>query len=251
MTWKLIVEYDGTKYSGWQVQTNARTVMGELLRAATDFFGAAVEIQGAGRTDAGVHAAAQVAHLRVRTTKKYQPKLVRYGLNDGLPADVVVISVEEAPHRFHARHDATSRAYVYRYSTRKTAFHKRIVWWVKDDLDTVKMAEAAALFVGRHDFKCFRALDPSRPEESTVVVVEEATIEVDDHLILFRIRASHFLWRMVRRLAGVLAKVGTGEVSIDQLRTLLEGKSSPKLDVAAWTAPASGLMLEYVEYPPS
>lgn len=249
MTWKVTLEYDGTKYSGWQEQQNARTVAGELRKAAQDYFGAAVDIHGSGRTDAGVHAAMQIAHLRLRTQKRFEPKFIRFGLNDRLPSDIVVIAVEEAPHRFHARHDALSRQYVYRISTRKTAFHKRVVWWVKEDLDVPLMAQAAHLLVGRHDFRCFRALDPSRPAESTIVVVEHADINVDDHLIVFRIRASHFLWRMVRRLVGALVKLGAGHITLTDFQHLLDARSSPKLDVAAWTAPASGLMLEWVEYP--
>lgn len=249
MTWKLTLEYDGTKYSGWQEQTNARTIMGELRKAAEDFFGARAEIQGSGRTDAGVHAAMQIAHLRVRTEKNHQPRIIRYGLNDRLPSDIVVTGVEPAPHRFHARHDAVSRQYVYRISTRKTAFHKRVVWWVKEDLDVAAMERACALLPGRHDFRCFRAADPSRPDESTIVVVEEAGIEVDDHLVVFRIRASHFLWRMVRRIVGVLVKLGTGAITLDDFRDLLAARCSARLDVAAWTAPASGLMLEDVSYP--
>lgn len=249
MTWKLTLEYDGTKYSGWQEQSNARTVAGELRKAAEDYFGAEVDIQGSGRTDAGVHAAMQIAHLRVRTHKRFEPKFVRYGLNDRLPADIVVIGVEEAPPRFHARHDALSRQYVYRISTRKTAFHKRVVWWVKEDLDVALMTEASRLLLGRHDFRCFRALDPARPDESTIVVVEDAGIEVDDHLIIFRIRASHFIWRMVRRIVGALVKLGSGQITLAEFQRLLDAKCSHKLDVAAWTAPASGLMLESVEYP--
>ncbi|HTD42542.1 MAG TPA: hypothetical protein VK687_00105, partial [Bryobacteraceae bacterium] len=98
------------------------------------------------------------------------------------------------------------------------------------------------------DFICFRAADPSRPGESTTVVVDSAELGVDDHLVVFRIEASHFVWKMVRRLAGTLAKVGLGQVSIEQFEALLSGRKDPKLDVAAWTAPASGLFLEGVRY---
>lgn len=248
MTWKLTLEYDGTKYSGWQEQKNARSVLGMLRQAAEDYFGEAVDLQGAGRTDAGVHAAAQVAHLRVRSRKKFQPKLVRYGLNDRLPADIAVLSVDEAHDSFHARHDAIARQYVYRISSRKTAFHKRFVWWVKENLDVTLMTHACELLIGRHDFQCFRAADPSGKEESSVVVVEEATLAVEDHLLIFRIRASHFVWRMVRRIVGVLVRLGAGEITLGDFQQLLEGKCSKRLDVAAWTAPASGLMLEKVVY---
>ena len=110
------------------------------------------------------------------------------------------------------------------------------------------MQQAAAAIVGRHDFIAFRAKDPSRPDESTIVVVDAAEVAVDDNLIVFRIEASHFLWKMVRRLTGVLVKVGRGEVSVEQFGELLEGRVNPQLDVAAFTAPGSGLFLESVRY---
>lgn len=250
-TLRLTLEYDGTKYSGWQEQINARTVMGQLRTAAEELFETKVEIQGSGRTDAGVHALAQVAHLRVQTARPIRPEQIRRGLNDRLPADVCVIKVEPAPPRFHARHDALSRTYLYQISTRRTAFMKKYVWWVKEELDVTAMSGAAAMLVGRHDFVAFRALDPSRPDVSTMVVVQSAGIEVEGDLILFRISASHYLWRMVRRIVGVLVKIGTGELQPEDLLRALEGKAGKKMDIAAWTAPASGLFLEAVEYPAS
>ncbi len=247
-TWKLTLEYDGTKYSGWQEQKNARTVMGELRKAAEDFLQAEVDLQGAGRTDAGVHALAQVAHLRLRENRRPPGDLLVRALNERLPADVVVLAADEAPNQFHARHDALTRTYLYRISTRKSAFEKRYVWWVKADLDIPLMSRAARMMEGRHDFRCFRAADPARPDESTIVVVDRASIELEEHLILFRIAASHFLWRMVRRLSGVLVKIGLGEMTLADHEKLLMAQCDPKLDVAAWTAPAAGLFLESVTY---
>ena len=243
---KLILEYDGTRYSGWQEQKNARTVMGEIRKAARQVFGAEVEMQGAGRTDAGVHALAQVMHIKAASL--HHPETVKRKLNDLLPADIAILSVERAGRNFHARHSARSRVYVYQISRRKQAFTKRFVWWVKDDLDVKRMERAASGLVGRHDFICFRAADASRPDESTIVVIEAATIEAEEDMIQIRIKASHFLWRMVRRIVGVLVKVGTGEVSVEDFEKLLTGRCDPKLDVAAWTAPASGLFLEEVTY---
>lgn len=253
-TWKLTLEYNGTKYSGWQEQQNARTIQGQLRKAASDFFGTAVEIQGAGRTDAGVHARAQVAHLRVRSKSGGRQRIppadsILRELNDRLPADICIIDVAEAEETFHARHDAVSRTYLYQISTRRTAFFKRYVWWVKEPLNAAAMSEAAGMLVGRHNFSCFRAPDASRPDESPIVVVESATIEVEGDLILFRITASHYLWRMVRRLVGVLVKIGKGEVTMEAFGRLLAGQADPSMDVAAWTAPASGLFLESVVYP--
>lgn len=250
ITWKLTLEYDGTRYSGWQEQKNARTVMGALREAAEDWFSGPVELHGSGRTDAGVHALAQVAHLRTESKATRQPIEVIRALNDRLPSEIAVYQAERVSNSFHARHDAVSRTYRYQISTRKTAFSKKYVWWVKEPLDVALMESAAAMLQGRHDFICFRAADPSRPDESTIVVVEQARIEVHDNLIVFRIEASHFIWRMVRRLAGVLVKLAKGEIRIQQFQQLLEGRCSPKLDVAAWTAPASGLFLEDVSYRP-
>jgi len=248
-TFRLILEYDGSRFSGWQEQINARTVQGELKLAVQDLFRTDVEVQGAGRTDAGVHAVGQVAHLKIRgKTKAFTASQILRELNDSLPASVAIVDVAEVPARFHARHDAKSRAYFYQISTRKAALSKRFVWWIKEPLDVARMQEAAALIAGRHDFVAFRAADPSKPGESTIVVVESAEISVDDNLIVFRIEASHFIWKMVRRLAGALVKVGRGEVSVEEFRELLSGKKNPKLDIAAWTAPASGLFLEGVRY---
>ena len=248
-TWKLTLEYDGTRYSGWAEQTNApRTVMGELRKAAEDFFSGPVELMGAGRTDAGVHAAAQVAHLRATPRRPVAPALLVRALNEALPADIAVLEAEEAPARFHARHDAIGRSYVYQISRRKSAFSKKFVWWVKEPLDLEAMQQAAALIPGRHDFVRFGAKDPARPKEPTVVVVSSASVELQDDLVLFHIEASHFIWRMVRRLAGVLVKVGLGELSVADFAELIEARGH-KLDVAAWTAPASGLFLEKVSYP--
>ena len=248
ITFKVLLEYDGTRYSGWQEQKNARTVMGELRKTAREVFGSDVEIQGAGRTDAGVHALGQVAHIKVTSQVKHSPEVIKRRLNDSLPADIVILEVERAPRTFHARHDARSRVYVYQISRRKQAFMKRHVWWIKEDLDLKRIEQAASMLAGRHDFVCFRAADAARPDESTMVVVENASIETDQDIIQIRIEASHFLWRMVRRIIGVLVKVGKGEISVDDFRKLLGGHSDPKLDVAAWTAPASGLFLEEVRY---
>ena len=245
-TWKLLIEYDGTRYHGWQSQKNAdRTVQGALIRAARELLGADVAVGGAGRTDAGVHALAQVAHLKA--AKSLPPVEIERGLNDRLPFDIHVLSAEPAASSFHARHDARSRRYVYRISKRRTAFHKRLVWWVKDRLDVVAMREAAALLRGRHDFASFCENPEGR--ESTVVEVAEVSVEDAGDEILFSIEASHFLWKMVRRIVGALVEVGRGRLTPDDLRGLLE-KPRPGA-TAAWTAPPSGLFLETVRYAPA
>lgn len=247
-TWKLTLEYDGTKYSGWQEQKNARTIQGELRKAAEHYFGAAVEIQGGGRTDAGVHALAQVAHLRFNERISRDPDEILRALNERLPPAISILEVTPVANTFHARHNALTRTYLYQISLRKAAFSKKYIWWVKEKLDVAMMARAARMLVGRHNFICFRAEDAGRPDESTIVVVESAEIGVDGDMLVFRIEASHFLWRMIRRVVGVLVKLGKGEITIEEFEQLLEGRCTTALDVAAWTAPASGLLLESVRY---
>lgn len=244
---RLTIAYDGTKYSGWAEQRNAKTVMGELREAIEPVVKAQIEMAGAGRTDAGVHARGQVAHIKWDGKPVNEQFLVAQA-NLKLPADIALVAAAKAPLAFHARHDAVGREYVYQIATHKTAFDKKFVWWIKAPLDTTAMQRAAATLVGRHDFKCFQAQDAGRPNESSIVVVDHAAIEIGADRLLFRISASHFVWRMVRRLTGVLVKIGLGEISEDDLQLLLKGKPIDRLDVAAWTAPSSGLFFEKVSY---
>lgn len=241
--YRLTIEYAGTRYSGWQVQKNARTVQGELLRAVREASGAsAPDLQGSGRTDAGVHAIEQVAHLDL--PRAVPPEALRRGTNDVLPADINVLRVEPVPHRFHARHDAVSRSYVYQVARRRTAFAKPFVWWVKDDLDVRSMRDAAGVFVGMHDFRSFTDSDPE--EMSTKVALGSIELKDDGALILVRVTGSHFVWKMVRRLVGVLVEVGRGRLSVGDVEGFLE---EPSPLPARLTAPPSGLFLERVVYP--
>lgn len=240
--YKLTIEYVGTRYSGWQAQRNARTVAGELLeavRAATG--GEALELMGSGRTDAGVHAVAQVAHLDLAAS--HDPRTLRYALNDALPADIHVLGIARVDPRFHARHAATARQYLYQVSRRRTAFAKPFVWWVKDELDAERMAAAAPAFEGRHDYRSFCDRDPALG--STLVHVERCRAERHGPLLLIRVRASHFLWRQVRRMVGVLVEVGRGTFAPSDVAAFLESDSR---EPARFTAPPSGLFLERVDY---
>ena len=202
---------------------------------------------GAGRTDAGVHALAQVAHLRAR--KPLPDKDLAFGLNDRLPFDVNVLEVSPAPPRFHARHDALSRTYLYRISRRRTAFDKRFVWWVKDRLDFSAMSRAAGLFAGRHDYSSF--CENASGQESTIVVVEKSDVLDWQHEIHYRvISASHFLWKMVRRLIGTLVEVGRGNLDDASVEAPQSGRATPpsgppRRRASSWrrsrTRPGSGL----------
>jgi tRNA pseudouridine38-40 synthase len=239
---KLLIEYTGTRYSGWQIQKNARTVAGEIDRAVRDVARRKeFELYGAGRTDAGVHAAGQVAHLELYTD--LTPAVLRARLNDALPSDIYIRAVDKVAHRFHARHDARQRSYVYQISRRKTAFLKPYVWWVKDRLDAAAMRRAAGAFVGMRNFASFTADEPD--EKSTKVLIDRFEIAEDGDLVLVRIAGSHFLWRMVRRLVGVLVAVGTGGMTLETAARFLDERSDIP---ATLTAPASGLFLESVFY---
>jgi tRNA pseudouridine38-40 synthase len=244
---KLVIEYAGTRYSGWQIQKNARTIQGEIDRAIREVSGRKeFELYGSGRTDAGVHALAQVAHLELYTS--LSPESLRRQINDGLPYDIHVKSVEAAPHRFHARHDAISRSYLYQISRRRTALAKQYVWWIREALDLDAMRTAATAFVGRQDFAAFSDDDPD--EKSTIVVVEPIEMGEAGALVLIRIQGSHFLWKMVRRVIGVLAALGRGELTPGDIARFLEGTGARRQRVtpAELTAPAAGLFLEQVRY---
>ena len=240
---KILIEYEGTRYSGWQVQKNARTVQGEIMNSLhTVFPKEQIDFAGSGRTDAGVHALMQAAHLDVKTV--LAPEIIRMKVNDLLPADINILDVLKAPPRFNARHDAVARSYLYQISRRRTAFGKRFVWWVKDSLDVERMRKAAGVFRGMNDFRSFTADDPD--EKSTRVLLDEVAIREAGDLILIRFLGSHFLWKMVRQLVGILAESGRGTMPPEQIRAMLDGHS----DVPAqYTAPPSGLFLERVYYP--
>ena len=237
--YKLTIEYAGTRYSGWQKQKNARTVQGELERAIGEATREkSFEFMGSGRTDAGVHALRQVAHLDVR--KMVPAETLRRSVNDALPADIHVLAVDSVPHRFHARHGAVARSYLYQISRRRTAFAKPFVWWVKEALDFDRMQIAARTFTGMHDFQAFSDDDPE--EKSTEVLVEEVTIAETGDLVLVRVSGSHFIWKMVRRMVGVLVEVGKGALEMTAVEAIDPGLP------ARLTAPAAGLFLERVFY---
>jgi tRNA pseudouridine38-40 synthase len=240
---KLTIEYAGTRYSGWQIQKNAKTIQGEIERAVREATGAReVELYGSGRTDAGVHALRQVAHLDI--DERVPPEILRRRINDALPSDINILRIEPVRHKFHARHDAVGRSYIYQISRRRTAFAKPFVWWIKEDLDVDAMRRLATQFVGLHDFQSFSDDDPT--EKSTEVLVDALDVHEDSDLILVHIEGSHFIWKMVRRLVGVLVAVGKGELSeADAVGFLGASSDLP----ARLTAPASGLFLERVYYP--
>ncbi len=240
---RLLIEYEGTRYAGWQVQPKGRTVAGEILAAIRSELGDQPRLFGAGRTDHGVHAEGQVANFHTAST--LAPATLADALNRVLPADIHILRIEEVPASFHARHDALSRRYRYQLASRRSAFFKKLVWWVRRPLDRAAMTAAVSSLPGRHDFLSFadRAEEVREPR----VRVQHAAIGRSGMLTTFTIEADHFLPKMVRRLVGVLVQIGIGELPVEAMRRFLEHRVD---DPAAWTAPPSGLFLERIGYPP-
>lgn len=241
--YKMFIEYDGSRYSGWQVQLDSRTIQGELIDTARRIFDTTdLEIYGSGRTDAGVHALAQVAHLEVTTGMT--PDVIQLKMNDKLPHDIHILKVEKAAPDFHARYNAVARSYLYQISRRRTAFGKRFVWWIKDPLDFELMRQTSQSFLGMKNFQSF--MDQRSPDDqSSKVQIETIQMAEDGDLILIRLVGSHFLWKMVRRVVGILVEVGRGRMTPEQVQTFLRQKSN---EPSRFTAPPSGLFLEKVYY---
>jgi tRNA pseudouridine38-40 synthase len=240
--YRLILEYDGSNFSGWQRQNDARTVQGDLLKAATRALGEILmDIQGCGRTDAGVHALEYVAHLEVASTVPAE-ELARM-LNETLPKDMAVRGVEVVDPRFHARHSCIARSYVYQLRNRKSAFGKRYSWWIHEEMDLAAMQRAGTTLVGMHDFAAFA--DKQELKKSTKVMVHQVRLLTDGELIRLRVVGSHFLWHMVRRMVGVLVEVGCGRLPETEVAALLHIPSDFPFN---HTAPAAGLFFEKALY---
>lgn len=239
---KLTIEYDGSRYRGWQEQSNAMTVQEVIKNALNELLAKDYQMAGAGRTDAGVHALAQVVSLH--TPRVIAPSVLLDELNRRLTKDVNVLKIEPAAPDFHARHSAVARYYLYQISLRRTAFAKSYCWWVKHSLDIGAMDRSLPAFLGLHDYQAFA--DARMGDGSTKVQVDELRCIRHNDLLLIRIGASHFLWKMVRRIVGVLVKIGTKEIPAGLALSEL-GKRYGK-QIPTWTAPAAGLFLERVGY---
>lgn len=241
--YRLTLEYDGTGFSGWQKQNDARTIQGSLLAAAAEIFAdERVDLQGTGRTDAGVHALAYTAHLETTGTQLPLAAIVER-FNELLPPGIVVLEVSPCPPRFHARHSCLGRSYLYQIAKRKTAFHKKYVWWIREPLDTAAMADTALLFAGMHDFAAFA--EKQELKKSTLVLLNGVYLYEDEEMLRLRVIGSHFLWKMVRRLAGVLVEVGRGNLSKSEVAAFLTGPTDAP---GRLTAPPSGLFFEQAFY---
>jgi tRNA pseudouridine38-40 synthase len=246
-TYRMVVEYDGAKWSGWQEQHNAKTIGGELRRAFESAGVVVEDLGGAGRTDAGVHAVGQTAHLR--TNAPFDIEAVARRVRAALPESIALVELRAAAPRFHARHQAVARGYAYRIVRRKSALERRRAWCVEAPIDLERLRAAAAMCVGERDWKAF--MHAPAKAETTKVAIARCVVEDLGSVVVVRVEADHFLWRMVRRLVGALVRVGTGELPLAEFAKLIEAPSgAPQAGaVADWTAPAWGLYLERVLYP--
>lgn len=244
MNYKLTIEYDGTRYEGWQRQVKTeQTIQEKIERVLSRMTGKEIQIDGAGRTDAGVHAKGQTAsvHLEPRWSDE---EILEY-LNMYLPEDIGVLSVRRVPDRFHARLWATGKCYSYRIGTdsQKSVFDRKYRYPLGEVLDVEAMRRAAEDLLGTHDFKSF--CGNARMKKSTVRTIEEIRIEESPHEVRLVFRGNGFLQYMVRILTGTLIEVGLHKRSADSMPSLLSAQDRRK---AGETAPARGLTLEEVYY---
>jgi tRNA pseudouridine38-40 synthase len=240
---KITVAYDGTRYNGWQVQKNGRTVQDEIEGVIRKISGHRHVIYGAGRTDAGVHAMGQVAHFK--TALSMPVKRIPNAINAFLPADIAVIKAEEVPLQFHSQYDATEKHYRYYIfnSKNRHPFRENYAWRVGYTIDLELMRAEAEYLIGKHDFKSFQARD--RKERNSVRAINSIRIRKARKDIVIDIRGDGFLYNMVRNIAGTLVEIGRGYFPEGSMSDILNCKDRTK---AGPTAPAKGLFLMEVKY---
>lgn len=243
MVLKLTIEYDGTNYSGWQLQPNHDSIQGRIEAALERIFSTPVRVHGSGRTDAGVHARGQVASIAL--PRPFDRQDLHRALNAILPADIVIREVEPAPDSFDPRRAARSRVYEYRVLNRAipSAFEYRYSWLVRDALDLDAMNGAAQIFVGEHDFAAFRSLGTE--VRTTIRRVIASGWTRDGALVVYRVEANSFLRHMVRAMVAAMVEVGRGRLMRADLAAILEGKDR---QAAPANAPPGGLYLVQVRY---
>lgn len=239
--YKLLIGYDGTRYSGWQIQPNANTVEEELEKAFSRILQEEIDIIGQGRTDSGVHAEEQMAHVDIEQEVSVDKLL--YALLGVLPRDISVWHMEHASDDFHARFGGKSRRYRYQIVTRPDPLLYRFASLQRYDLDWDAMCQCADMIKGRHDFESFSKTDKDQPD--AVCTVDFSELSQEGHLITYRIRANRFVRHMVRRLVGTMLQVGQGKHTVAHFREL---RDEPEGDHTSHGAEAKGLILEKVEY---
>ncbi|HEX8078295.1 MAG TPA: tRNA pseudouridine(38-40) synthase TruA [Chthoniobacterales bacterium] len=244
---KLIVAYDGEPFSGWQSQPNGNGVQDHLEAAFKQICAMPLRVHGAGRTDAGVHALAQCAHVDV-PAKRYSPERWVSALNGLLPPTIRIMSCREAPSTFHARLSATGKIYRYRIWNRGVLppLENGRAWHVRDPLDRSRLAAVARLFVGRHDFAAFAA-NRGVPVIETVRTIRRVSVQSSGALISIDFEGEGFLYKMVRMMVGALVEVGAGKSAADEIRSRLGSGRKPG-SLNRTVAPAAGLYLVRVRY---
>jgi len=240
---KLTLAYDGTRFSGWQRQGNTDNTLQALVEtAASSALEENVELIGASRTDSGVHANGQVAHFVTNT--KLSVAELRSKINENLPADVVVLSAEEMPERFHARYNATGKIYRYHILNKAVPdpFTRRYNLWVPESLNLTAMRDAAAQLVGTHDFKAFST---GKTKKSTVKAISNLKVECAAHEIIITFIGDSFLYNMARILTGTILECGLGQRKPEDIPAIFDAGERA---AAGFTAPAHGLFLDTVFY---
>ncbi len=238
---KLTIEYDGTDFVGWQIQQNGRSVQAEIERAFNQILQEQHSVIGSGRTDAGVHARAQVAHCHI--TASIDVRDLQHSLNSVLPEDVTMINIEEVPESFHARYSAVERRYKYFVSTQQSPLQRRYEWWVKYKMDLGQMNRCAELIRGDHDFASFCRTKSAVNHHRCMV--KNAVWISDERRCIFDITADRFLHGMVRTLVGTMIDVGRAFISFEDFFHILEERDRR---AARMTAPPQGLFLWEVKY---
>lgn len=242
--YKILIQYDGTRYKGWQVQNSTdMTIQGKIQNVLAELAGYPVEVIGSGRTDAGVHASGQVAnfHMDVSCSKE---EILDY-LNKYLPMDIAVSEIEEADERFHARFSAVTKTYIYRIHTSNipNVFERKYAYTYTTPLDVRAMRKASEYLIGCHDFMAF--CGNKKMKKSTVRTVFSVIIEEKTDEIIISYTGDGFLQNMVRIMTGTLIEVGNGTKKIEDIPKILEGRNR---EAAGFTVPPEGLMLKQVDY---
>jgi len=247
--YKLLLQYDGTDFHGWQIQDGFRTVQGELTSALSLIDGRSVTVHGSGRTDAGVHAEGQVASVEIQ--REITPEKLRAAINGNVGKDVRVLAAEVVDAEFHARYSAIEKSYVYRIVNRPviSPFWSRYAHHDARKLDPDRMRSAAELFLGRHDWTAFSATQSDVEDRVRTITQLDISAKFNerahDSILEIRVSADGFLRYMVRTIAGTLMSVGRNELDNDAIRVAIETGQRP---LAATTAPACGLTLLSVRY---
>lgn len=238
---KIVLEYDGTHFFGWQVQPDQRTVQGALETALEEFLEKKTQVVGAGRTDTGVHAIGQVANFPV--DKQYDTQTMINALNARLPRDLYIKKAEEVDPSFHSRFSAVSRIYLYRISTVYSVFTAPYSWFYDHPLDVDRMNKACSILIGKKDCTSF-AIAKSK-KENMDMTISQCHFLKEDSEIIFEIEADRFLHKSVRTMVGTLILTGIDKLSLDELNKILESKDRRK---AGKTVPPQGLYLKEVKY---